>query len=64
MPGFCNSAGGLRAPDFADYPAKMPKVSGHCREYSRFSEDPCRRQGSIATARRMWQSDQAFKDRF
>ena len=36
MGGFCNSAGGLHAPDFTDHGPKSRKVSGSSLEYSRF----------------------------
>jgi hypothetical protein len=40
MAGFCNSADGLRIPDFMDDRSKWWKVSGYSLNYSRFAENP------------------------
>jgi hypothetical protein len=40
MAGFCNSAGGLQTPDYRSCRPKMPKVSSHSLNNSRFPETP------------------------
>src|SRR6266851_7996576 len=49
MAGFCELAGGLRAPYLANSGSELPIVSGTSLKYSRF-EDCGRRSDSICTA--------------